>query len=95
MFYQLRVPLVVISNKTIPAAADGTCDARVIPWRWTISRRNASPSRTTGSGVCVLNGLEVLEALRRDRPETPVIVLTGQWAVEPLLDVSHMPSGRA
>ena len=33
----------------------------------------------------MLNGLEVLEALRQDRPETPVIGLTGQRAVEPLL----------
>ena len=32
-----------------------------------------------------LNGLEVLQVLRRDRPETPVIVLTGQEAAGPLL----------
>ena len=32
-----------------------------------------------------LNGLEVLEVLRRDCPETPVIILTGQGAAGPLL----------
>jgi CheY-like chemotaxis protein len=32
-----------------------------------------------------LNGLEVWEVLRRDCPEIPVIILTGQGAVEPLL----------
>jgi CheY-like chemotaxis protein len=32
-----------------------------------------------------LNGLEVWEVLRRDCPETPVIMLTGQGAVGPLL----------
>jgi CheY-like chemotaxis protein len=32
-----------------------------------------------------LNGLEVLRVLRRDRPETPVIVLTGQDVAGPLL----------
>jgi len=32
-----------------------------------------------------LNGLEVLEGLQRDCPETPVIILTGQGAVGPLL----------
>jgi len=32
-----------------------------------------------------LNGLEVLEVLRRDCPETPVIMLTGQGAVGPLV----------
>ena len=32
-----------------------------------------------------LNGLEVLAVLRRDCPETPVIILTGQGAVGPLL----------
>ena len=32
-----------------------------------------------------LNGLEVWEVLRRDCPETPVIILTGQGAVGPLL----------
>ena len=32
-----------------------------------------------------LNGLEVWEVLRRDCPETPVIILTGQGEVGPLL----------
>ena len=32
-----------------------------------------------------LNGLEVWEVLRRDCPETPVVILTGQGAVGPLL----------
>jgi len=32
-----------------------------------------------------LNGLEVWEVLRRDCPEIPVIILTGQGAVGPLL----------
>jgi len=32
-----------------------------------------------------LNGLEVWQVLRRHCPETPVIILTGQGAVEPLL----------
>lgn len=32
-----------------------------------------------------LNGLEVWEVLRRDRPEIPVIILTGQGGVGPLL----------